>query len=1548
MMHGQDQILKPGPTLRSCRFSEELLQCLRGSQGSVLETSGSLSRVAPSLGWLTRGPALEVFNWITGQRISHHHFGDGATVGHVRDYSFNRHGGLLLEVQLGHGGLLCCYDLGTSRITRAIRVPSKIEYMTMLGDLHAPPKSMDDLHAILQTFSGTIAIGTSTGDVILLDLALRKELAGRSEKDPTELKCFPVLEPDIDVRINDARQHGRHVGVRLPRGVRRDVSAMLYVGQTNHLAVAYAGGVVQFWNLKQLRVECEIHMGFPEICISALQFQRAHSTAEPHCYLWVMFSALNREPGSIGASLLEMAFNDYCKDSYTGLNDCQVCCTLDLSNEAGSTLNKSVCRYLSCQVLRRHSRARTTEGKYSENLIVFAWEWKQPESSLVMAMFDIELWLKEGRPKTLSFPTEEDHPRLLTTLAFSPENKAPTHSRIIDVSFHQHFFWRCSGTQDESVPMWRFLDVVILLEDGIEHKTCLRYCIANTPEGVLMSALRSGKIANTLTWLQKARLADGKMGSVVRSRSVQSWVFNMGIQLTDELMALCSSVSKGSWMCPDQASIQSLASVQKQLRATKTIMNIVDKQLKDHEPSAGSLWRKARRSVEQHSAYARVVQCCWDGTLLPQSVDNSKKKTISEMWLSLHQCTKAGQKDILGPICRPSSGLLVNEVLRRLTEQHGSLWGTVDENAHDIYPPPSLEALLKLYLLDPEENRLIHLTVLYFLLDVQHFWESQEDIVSIYSASLHLPLGFCQLVQGFWLLDRGETQAGLNRILSPSTWKPWLPWQHTWITKLLLFEYGAPPLALRYILHVRPPIVSPEDLRLRTQVLQLNRYHVDAEMLLRSVAGEEDACECLLQGGPRTCMCTSREKMDRPTNTCTGAPRCVLDSGHTLSLSGGGVPSEPLSGWLNNLQASGGVFGKPLIPTIKGAQVATNQQLLQSGRRDEPAIVWPTLITKQENQSPRLNAAAMFPRVRSNDAAAAASDGKSSGTGKAEDPAASPDFHLGLEDGTTVTSPASLSSSDHYYSPSEDSCAEEQNCSPHSQESDSQLSTGHSCSSESDLPFKEAVHAAGGGDGHYTDNAALKNQGSRSENDCVNGNCATQTLPHPSPTVVCCDLRMPDVRPSLIRRSVTYPVPPLEGDKEPSEISAEDHHRLKQELVEEKTFNAESRHLQSVCRNLGKRELCAESHSEGALGNLQPSLLGLHVPAEGLPGKLQEASCCSWETSSADTSFSSLPLLAYLELEPLRRAEEFGDQACNQEEEVPELQKAMEQPEILTLCDAPEEIGNKNEGHWKTSDNGFGSHEDRTSLWKDGKLQSDHGKSKILVRTSSFDQMERFLTRKLSHPCYSSRKMSWGSDVGLKNAGAFASAAYSPGWKTVISSTQRAPPFSYQPQTPCQKTKEQISFRSNSDELGNRKLGSWWKQALDTGRRPSAGLLPVFEKVSSSGPVSTVTAAREEGGGIVVELKVRDKATRQKHTPRTALQESTLFEGTESTQTLGQLKRTPISKSIFQQCSSRKPPEKSRKEDSVLKRSADRITVSRAEKQTVHNSYSAGCRRNRK
>ncbi|KAL6477767.1 hypothetical protein MHYP_G00136020 [Metynnis hypsauchen] len=82
--------------------------------------------------------------------------------------------------------------------------------------------------------------------------------------------------------------------------------------------------------------------------------------------------------------------------------------------------------------------------------------------------------------------------------------------------------------------------------------------------------------------------------------------------------------------------------------------------------------------------------------------------------------------------------------------------------------------------------------------------------------------------------------------------------------------------------------------------------------------------------------------------------------------------------------------------------------------------------------------------------------------------------------------------------------------------------------------------------------------------------------------------------------------------------------------------------------------------------------------------------------------------------------------------------------------------------------------------------------------------------------------------------------------------------------------KEAVCFRTTSDRVGHCKLGSWWKQALET-RRASTGLLPAIEQVPA------VAKGWSQGAASFLEPSTKPKGDKKE--VREAVQEETSRRG---------------------------------------------------------------------
>lgn len=94
------------------------------------------------LAWLACGPQLEVVHAVTGQRFSAYRF-SGVTenppsILAVRDFSWLKRSGLLVGLEEDEGSMLCLYDLGISRVVKAVVIPGRVSRLstTALSFLH--------------------------------------------------------------------------------------------------------------------------------------------------------------------------------------------------------------------------------------------------------------------------------------------------------------------------------------------------------------------------------------------------------------------------------------------------------------------------------------------------------------------------------------------------------------------------------------------------------------------------------------------------------------------------------------------------------------------------------------------------------------------------------------------------------------------------------------------------------------------------------------------------------------------------------------------------------------------------------------------------------------------------------------------------------------------------------------------------------------------------------------------------------------------------------------------------------------------------------------------------------------------------------------------------------------------------------------------------------------------------------------------------------------------------------------------------------------------
>lgn len=103
--------------------------CFSSCAGDLF--SGCFSLAGRSgLAWLACGPQLEVVNSVTGERLSAYRFSgvneQPPTVRVVKEFSWQKRTGLLVGLEEAEGSVLCLYDLGISRVVKAVALSGRV------------------------------------------------------------------------------------------------------------------------------------------------------------------------------------------------------------------------------------------------------------------------------------------------------------------------------------------------------------------------------------------------------------------------------------------------------------------------------------------------------------------------------------------------------------------------------------------------------------------------------------------------------------------------------------------------------------------------------------------------------------------------------------------------------------------------------------------------------------------------------------------------------------------------------------------------------------------------------------------------------------------------------------------------------------------------------------------------------------------------------------------------------------------------------------------------------------------------------------------------------------------------------------------------------------------------------------------------------------------------------------------------------------------------------------------------------------------------------
>ncbi|XP_048340686.1 protein ELYS isoform X2 [Sphaerodactylus townsendi] len=883
------------------QFPEVTTQAL-GEDEITLDSvlNGTFTGGRSGLACLSCGPQLEVVNPITGERLSAYRFNgvneQPPTILAVKEFSWQKRTGLLIGLEETEGSVLCLYDLGISRVVKAVVLPGRVTAIEPIINHGGASLTTQHLHQSLRWLFGVAAVVTDVGHVLLIDLCLDDQSCSQNEVEASDLEVITGIPPEIPQIREAITRKGRHLCFQLLSPSGAAVKTLSYIHRINQLVVGFSDGYLSLWNMKTLKKEYHSQLEGGRIPVYAVTFQEPENDPRNCCYLWASQSTQESEGDVVSLHLLQLAFSDRRRLAsgqimYEGLEYCEERYSLDLTGGVFSLRGQtSNTKLIGCQTIEKFRSHVDREDGINEvispdtSVSVFTWQvntYGQGKPSAYLGIFDINRWYHAQMPDSLR-PGEFLHncPYFALWSLDAVVSMTNPH-RILDVLVHERSLSR--GAPPSYPPPEQFFnpstynfDATCLLNCGIVHVTCtgfqkdtlhflkqsggsLNEAIPDSYNRCLIAGLLSPRFVDVqpsslsqeeqleavlsaavqtsslglLTNCIKQWTTEEQPNSAPNLRFVLEWTWNKVITTKQEFVRLCVPLFDRSSNFIDPQTLQSLQRCELLLSNLNTVLNCFVTEAQELTEKGITDLTNKQTVTGLLLQYVQVVIWFCRSSLLPEGIDEDMQlskpfynyENIQRFYVSSRQKLERSSRGKWNSDC-----LMIDGMISQLGDTVVKLWQR-DGGGTEKYPPPTLHALLDLYLLENIEELYKHAITIYLLLDIMHTCPNKTDTtMDSFPTAFAIPIGLVNLIQGYWCLDHSDYENSLSYLFHPATIK--LPWQHMRIIQVFMCQ-GEHRRALRYIQMMKPSMTSSSEVALHLTVLLFNSCMVEAWSVLR-------------------------------------------------------------------------------------------------------------------------------------------------------------------------------------------------------------------------------------------------------------------------------------------------------------------------------------------------------------------------------------------------------------------------------------------------------------------------------------------------------------------------------------------------------------------------------------------------------------------------------------------------------------------------------------------------------------------------------------------
>ncbi|XP_037090964.1 protein ELYS-like [Pollicipes pollicipes] len=672
--------------------------------------------------------------------------------------------------------------------------------------------------------AAVVAVGTQDGFVLLLDLGLDAPVR-TDERAPGMLSYVTVLEPAVAQRraeqaalgnhlclpLNDASVEAGVFAHRTARGLLEHaqpaadtwVSAVQYVPQLRSLVVGLSFGCFQIWDLETLQMDFASRYEPGLLPVVSCVFLEPENDPRRFVYLWMLHSvpAYHDMSGSVAsAALYALIYSErqWAQDVpvYRGLEQVGLKLVYDLTTTPEQPNPSGVLAscLLAAVALPAPAGDVSAGGGADDSLVsrdvtrcALAWEaWTADGSSTCtcLALFDLNRWYQAHMPHAVDAAALERCEYL----------------RFFSLDVSQGIVLGVAVRELE--PRSGLLSATLLLDVGV-----LPVTFVGPQERLLRCTLRA----------------------------LLDWLWRRAVDVVTQLDAACVRLFdlSGGPLAPDETEV--LHALRAQLDGLGHVLHTMATRTVNTDVGLGELESKSY-VLRVRSLHASVILWLCHAGLLPEQAeadDGGDPLEFAFPGSALAAWYGERRRKLGGRL------LMVDGLVEELGEPLRQLW---QEDGDGHYPPRSLHALTRAYLLDGVPDVRKHRLTHYLLMDLGRLLSDEHcDTLKSFPSTFAMSPSLIKLTHAFWNLDHGNIESALVFLMDPLVQSADLTaWQHRRIVESLLAQ-GEPRAALQYARARHLPAPQLADLRLHLRVLLDNGLVTEAlkyEQRHRAIGGD--------------------------------------------------------------------------------------------------------------------------------------------------------------------------------------------------------------------------------------------------------------------------------------------------------------------------------------------------------------------------------------------------------------------------------------------------------------------------------------------------------------------------------------------------------------------------------------------------------------------------------------------------------------------------------------------------------------------------------------